>query len=140
MESQSSLRLVACLKAARTISPVISKITRILWLLVDKRATLAEKAIKLELASCVNIEGLLTASLALSLINPDCLWEIEDCRKLRQLNIKLNKQLKAFLKASAYDLNYLEQYFEHDFWLEFKNNNFVGQLADLLNNKTIRNY
>ena len=125
------------LKATKTANLVIEKVTRVLSLLLMKRATLAQRAIQAELLLFARLEALLIASLTKSLADGAGTWDVGDCRRLRLVNSKLNKQLRAFLKAAAYDFNYLEQYFEHDFWLELKNNKFAEQLTELEKNNSL---
>jgi len=168
------------LSAIQTASAILRQITKILLLLADKRATVAERAIQSELCVCANFESRLSTHLTQALIDlegmnfskPRAAWSrplgergyahkagfngktyLPLCRrkytirrgsalfdetyrfseyeKLKEINRKLNKELKAFLKAAAYDLNYLEQYFEHDFWLVFEESRYAEQLNAL---------
>lgn len=120
------------LKTVKATSIVIKKITKVLLILTNKRKTIAERAIQAELICLVSLESQLITSLTQSLTDEKYFLDDKDCQKLRQINIRLNKQLQAFIKAATYNLNYLEQYFEHDFWIKLDNNNFAQELSYLV--------
>jgi hypothetical protein len=97
-------------------SIVIKKISDVLAILIDKRATLEEKMIKsyfskLASAQIRIIEKILTALEATE--NPISEATIADLRRIADDIVLL---VDGFLKAARYDLNYLEQYFEHRFY------------------------
>ncbi len=119
------------LKAIKSSTVVINAANKVLELLTDKRSTVAEKAIQVYLDRCIKLENELISYLC-NASNGNL--SSEYCQKLRLINIRLSKQLKSFLKAAEYNLNYLEQYFEHDFWLELVNQKFTERLNDILQN------
>lgn len=121
------------LKSMQSISTVIKQISKVLAILADKRITVAEKAIQEELTLCAELESFFLYLLSKTLKEKRYCLSEDDCLKLRQINIKLNKQLQAFIKAAKYNLNYLEQYFEHDFWLELTNSRYAEQLSHFKN-------
>jgi hypothetical protein len=139
IEVDNSLML-SYLKSAQSLSVVIKKISKVQSVLLDKRTTVAEKAIQEELALCAELESFFLHSLSRA-VKKKCFYISENnCLKLRQINIKLKKQLKAFIKAAKYNLNYLEQYFEHDFWLELTHNKFAEQLSRIKEEIEIKKY
>ena len=131
-DSQKNLLVKNCLSTIETTNKALKQITKILLLLTDKRATVAERAIKSDLFICANLEAHLISHITQLLVDESPLFA--DYKKLKEINKKLSKQLQAFLKAASYDLNYLEQYFEHDFWLEFKDSKYIEQLNTLAEN------
>ncbi len=127
----SSSLMLHYLKSVQSLSRVIKQIGKVLSVLIDKRTTVAERAIQEELALCAEFESFFLYSLSKAFKKKCYCLSENDCLKLRQINIKLNKQLQAFIKAAKYNLNYLEQYFEHDFWLELTNSKFAEQLSHI---------
>jgi hypothetical protein len=125
----SASLMATYLKSMQSLGLVIRRISQVLSFLIDKRVTIAEKAIQEELALCVERESLLLYALSKAIKQKCQSLSENDCLKLRRINIKLSKQLQAFIKAATYNLNYLEQYFEHDFWLNLANNKFAEQLS-----------
>lgn len=110
----------------------INQISQVLLSIGNKQLTLAEKAIRTELYSCAYWEGCLIAVLARWLREGNYFLEKHDGKMLRQINGKLTKQLKQFVKAAEHNLNYLEQYFEHDFWAQLTEDNPSVQLSRII--------
>jgi hypothetical protein len=107
------------------------RIDTILLVLIEKRQTVAEKAIQEELKRCAVLECELLLIIQKA-VKTNFLSISDECRLARRINIKLNKQLQALIKAAKYDLNYLEQYFEHSFWLDLSNENYSKRLSELI--------
>lgn len=112
---------------------VINSLLKILSILTNKRITLAEKAIQAEFRACSKWERQLISVLLKCRRDQLYVFDQSDCKKLRQINIKLAQELKAFLKVANYDLNYTEQYYEHDFWLRISADKFSSRLEGILN-------
>jgi hypothetical protein len=117
------------LKSISSISLVVQRISQAILLLRNKRPTVAEKAIQEELALCAEMESLLLYTISKAFKQRQFYLSVQDCFEIRLINIKLHKQLRSFIKAGTYNLNYLEQYFEHDFWLDLSNRSFAEQLS-----------
>ncbi len=128
------------LKSIQSLTVVINQLSKALYVLYNKRLTVAEKAIQEELALCAELESFFLYTLMAALKKKRNFLNKADCLKLKQINIKLNKQLKAFIKAAKYNLNYLEQYFEHDFWVELTNSKFADQLAQIKKDTEAKKY
>ncbi|MCC7531986.1 MAG: hypothetical protein IT342_26015 [Candidatus Melainabacteria bacterium] len=106
------------LRAAGALSECLSSLTAAVAKLSEKRATLEEKMIKRyfhELA-----QGVSTASSIIHRIlsGEKESWSSENHVQATQLTGDILLRLKEFHKAIDYDWNYLEQYFEHGFYLE----------------------
>ncbi len=106
---------VAWLEELRAINKLIDKISEAIILLSNKRVTLEEKIICHHFHSlaaeyaklCATAHNLLAQGKQL---RPDgCLPE------LKMFNGEVDTVLDELLKIVKYDLNFLEQYFEHDY-------------------------
>ena len=113
---------------------VLEEISQVVLLLSNKRQTFAEKAIKNELDSFAILETQFIAVLTESIERKHCLLNSFHIRRARQLNNELSLQLKAFLKAAEHNLNYLEQYFEHDFCSRLYERRLRYQFSEILSN------
>ncbi len=111
---------------------LINNLLLVLRILGSKRITLAEKAIQAELRNCYLYQQQLILALVKSAAKQTYLFDQNDCKKLKQINIKLLQELKAFLAAANHNLNYLEQYYEHDFWLRINHDKFSNQFKQIL--------
>ena len=139
VNAELSVSLTATyLKSMQSLSLVTKRISQALSFLINKRATVAEKGIKEELALCAELEAFLLYSLSKAVKQKCYCFSEAECLKLQRMNIKLSKQLQAFIKAATYNLNYLEQYFEHDFWLDLTNSKFTEQLAQFTSKTKIK--
>lgn len=106
------------LRAAGALSECLSSLTSAVAKLSEKRATLEEKMIKRyfhELAQEVSsassiIHGILSSEKES--------WTSENHDRAMHLTGDILLRLTEFHKAIDYDWNYLEQYFEHGFYLE----------------------
>lgn len=127
----SKLRHRYYLHLIQVSGSTVSYISQALLIMANKRLTLAEKAICNELHACVYWENCLIAVLIQFVQEENFVLTSTDGKSLRQINIKLTKRLQAFIQAANHGLNYLEQYFEHDFWLELSNDQPSARLSQI---------
>lgn len=119
--------------AASRLSECLSSLTSAAGKLEEKRSTLEEKMIKRyfhELAceissACSIIHRILSDEKESSKV---C-FASEDVDSGLQLSEELMTRLNEFHKAIDYDWNYLEQYFEHGFYLELTENSHLLENA-----------
>lgn len=124
------------LRAAGALSECLTSLTSAVSKLAEKRATLEEKMIKryfhnlaCEIADASSIVHRILSEEKES-------WSAENHESAMQLTTDILGRLQEFHKAIDYDWNYLEQYFEHGFYLELTENSqllektchFVGKL------------
>lgn len=101
---------------------VIENINSELALLDSKRVTLEEKMIKQYLHDLAIAYSSVVGNIHLVVSNSSVeLLKEEWLEDLKRLNHDLQQSLAELLKATRYDLNYLEQYFEHDYYLRLQN-------------------
>ncbi len=124
------------LRAAGALSECLSSLTSAVAKLAEKRATLEEKMLKRyfhELA----MEFSTASSIIHRILSEEKeLWNSENHDQTMQLSDAVMTRLNEFHKAIDYDWNYLEQYFEHGFYLELtesshlleKTHELVGKL------------
>ncbi len=124
------------LRAASALSECLSSLTSATAKLAEKRATLEEKMIARyfhELAQEVSTASSIVHTI---LSERKESWTGEDIDAAIELAASIKEKLQEFHKAIDYDWNYLEQYFEHGFYLELtesshlleKTRAFVGKL------------
>ncbi|MCC6981130.1 MAG: hypothetical protein IT343_22605 [Candidatus Melainabacteria bacterium] len=114
------------LRAASRLSECLASLTSAAAKLEEKRSTLEEKMIKryfhelaFEISSaCSIVHRILSDQKESSKIS----FSNEDLHDGLHLADELKKRLDEFHKAIDYDWNYLEQYFEHGFYLELTEN------------------
>lgn len=116
----------------QSVAGTIGQISQVLLSLANKRLTLAEKAIRAELRACAYWESCLIALLTKYLSEDNYFLDNSNGEMLMQINNKLTRELQAFIKAADYNLNYLEQYFEHDFWTKLTEDKVSVQLSTIL--------
>ena len=121
------------LTSSQSISLILVKISAGLVFIINKRPTVAQKAIKQELTYCAELEKFLLDCFDRSLKEQIYCLSESNCLQLIEINIKLEEQLQAFINAANYNFNYLEQYFEHDFWLALDNCRYTEKLFQLKN-------
>jgi len=126
----------AFLGATRQIGRALNLISEALQILLEKRTTLEEKMIRsyfLELLPVQNsIAGCLIAKLGKSAENPQgSEIESEIIAELTTLNDAIIEAVESFLKAARYDLNYLEQYFEHSFYAELQSSQWKERISEI---------
>jgi hypothetical protein len=101
-------------------SIVIKKISEALSILIEKRTTLEEKLIKSYFLKLASVQGRISEQLlTLLAANAPSIRE-ETLAELVRIVDDVNSRLDQFLKAARYNLNYLEQYFEHQFASELE--------------------
>jgi hypothetical protein len=113
------------LRAAGALSECLSSLTSAVAKLSEKRATLEEKMIKRyfhELASEISTASSIIHAI---LSEEKASWTSENHDETTQLTGDLLSRLQEFHKAIDYDWNYLEQYFEHGFYLELTENSHL---------------
>ncbi|HNB22111.1 MAG TPA: hypothetical protein PKZ32_06835 [Candidatus Melainabacteria bacterium] len=110
------------LRAAGALSECLTSLTSAVSKLAEKRATLEEKMIKryfhnlaCEIADASSIVHRILSEEKES-------WSAENHESTMQLTTDILSRLQEFHKAIDYDWNYLEQYFEHGFYLELTEN------------------
>jgi hypothetical protein len=113
------------LRAASALSECLSSLTTAVAKLSEKRATLEEKMIKRyfhELAAEISA----ASSIVHTILSVEKeLWTSENHDQTTQLTGDILSRLQEFHKAIDYDWNYLEQYFEHGFYLELTENSHL---------------
>ncbi len=113
------------LRAAGALSECLSSLTSGVAKLSEKRATLEEKMIKRyfhALASEISI----ASSIVHSILSAEKeLWTSENHDQTTLLTGDILSRMQEFHKAIDYDWNYLEQYFEHGFYLELTENSHL---------------
>jgi len=115
---ETKKEISTALRATGLLSECLSSLTSAASKLEEKRATLEEKMIKRyfhELAAEIS-----TASAIIHRILSERKesYESENLDCGLQLTNEILAKLQEFHKAIDYDWNYLEQYFEHGFYLE----------------------
>jgi len=128
-------RNLGILGAARSSSQVVEKISEVLRLLLEKRQTLEERMISRYFIAIGQYHASILKSLFCSLFNPTGPQvESEIIVKLSQVTEDALSSLSKLLKAAMYDLNYLEQYFEHDFYAELLHSKLKERTEEAVNN------
>ena len=124
------------LRAASALSECLSSLTTAVTKLSEKRATLEEKMIKRHFHHMASEISTASSIIHGILSGEKESWTSENHDQAMQLTGDLLLRLQEFHKAIDYDWNYLEQYFEHGFYLELtesshlleKIEQFVAQL------------
>jgi len=106
-------------------SIVIKKISEALSILIDKRVTLEEKMIKSYFLRLASAQGHISEQLLTVLAQNEPAIKKETLTELVRIADEVNDRLEEFLKAARYDLNYLEQYFEHRFASELERSHLL---------------
>lgn len=104
---------------------VIKKISEALSILIDKRVTLEEKMIKSYFLKLASAQGHISEQLLTVLAQNEPAIKKETLTELVRIADEVNDRLEKFLKAARYDLNYLEQYFEHQFASELERSHLL---------------
>src|SRR5262245_30014732 len=119
---EQRIRLVEMLLKCSTI---IKKISDALGILIDKRDTLEEKMIRTYILKLASAQGHISEQLLVSLEAKEGRISQETITDLAALADRILTVLEDFLKAARYDLNYLEQYFEHGFVSQLQSSNLL---------------
>lgn len=115
---ETKIEISPALRAAGALSECLTSLTSAAAKLSEKRATLEEKMIKRyfhNLASEISDASSLIHQI---LSDGKLVWSSENHEAAMQLTTAIQDRLQEFHKAIDYDWNYLEQYFEHGFYLE----------------------
>lgn len=115
---ETKIEISPALRAAGALSECLTSLTSAAAKLSEKRATLEEKMIKRyfhNLASEISDASSLIHQI---LSDGKLAWSSENHEAAMQLTTAIQDRLQEFHKAIDYDWNYLEQYFEHGFYLE----------------------
>jgi hypothetical protein len=106
----------ALLSVSKQTSELLGKISELLRLLLEKRITLEEKMIRNYYLQLAQTHSDILKSLFFCILNPDkTIVESKIIAELTEVNEKILVGVDDFLRAARHNLNYLEQYFEHDF-------------------------
>lgn len=106
-------------------SIIIKKISDALAILIDKRETLEEKMIRTYFLKLASAQGHISERLLAGLETKETHISPEAISELAALGDRISIVLDDFLKAARYDLNYLEQYFEHGFASQLQSSNLL---------------
>ena len=120
------------LESIKQIDRSVEVITETLLLLKDKRVTLEEKMIRDYLHQLAEKLANTTASIHrfFRLKNYDI--EEDLVIKIAELAKEIEGETRRLLKIVNYDLNFLEQYFEHDYFAQLNNElRFLERLESL---------
>jgi len=117
------------LRAASRLSECLSSLTSAATKLEEKRSTLEEKMMKryFHEVACEIADA--SSIIHRILSNTKELKMSEDLHECMHLTDELLGRLSEFHKAIDYDWNYLEQYFEHGFYLELTENSHLLEKA-----------
>jgi hypothetical protein len=119
---EQRIRLVEMLLKS---SIIIKKISDALAILIDKRETLEEKMIRTYFLKLASTQGHISEQILASLEAKETRISQEAISELAALSDRILTVLEDFLKAARYDLNYLEQYFEHGFASHLQSSNLL---------------
>jgi hypothetical protein len=125
--------LNALLGVSKQSSQLLGKISDSLQLLLEKRITLEEKMIRNYYLQLAQTHSEILRELFFCILNPDqTLVESKIIAELTEVNEKILQRLDDFLKAANHNLNFLEQYFEHEFCEELDRSNLIHRSKALL--------
>jgi hypothetical protein len=108
-------------------SNVINNIAQALKILLAKRATIEEKMITLYFGQLASSQAQILSQICRLILEPDSSHVLVAVKPVSELADSLNVTLTKFLKAATYDLNYLEQYFEHGFYDMLSGSKFLEE-------------
>lgn len=120
------------IKAISSLGRLKSSIGAVLLLLDKPRKTLAQKAIQEELNTCLNYADTLLAMPGFSDQKNLFDLSLSQYEELDHVCVAFIERLDTFKKAANYSLNYLEQYFEHEFWLNLSEQKFREKLVKII--------
>lgn len=103
------------LEEAKQIGAVLYKVADVLLLLASKRTTLEEKILASYLNKLAAGFGEVASRIHQALASPKSPGDSQTLASLCELDKQVCEELDQLLKIIHYDLNFLEQYFEHDF-------------------------
>ncbi len=113
-------------------SSIVKNISEALIMMAEKRTTLEEKMINAYLTELASAHGQIIEHIFsnLSKINKKVPKAI--LAELHELDDKLLASVEDFLRAARHDLNYLEQYFEYDFYRSLKDSKYLEDSERIL--------
>jgi hypothetical protein len=112
-------RTQSAMESASQVGNVISKVGEIVIILNDKRVTLEEKMIRMYLHD-VAVTGAMIAGSLHALTRGGAYPDKQDLTNLESVLLELIGSLDELLKMARYDLNFLEQYFEHGYYQKLR--------------------
>jgi len=121
----TKIEISPALRAAGALSECLESLTSAAQKLAEKRATLEEKMIKRYFHALASEISRASAVIHQILSEEKALWTAENHDSAMQLTTAIQERLQEFHKAIDYDWNYLEQYFEHGFYLELTENSHL---------------
>lgn len=125
--------LYALLSVSKQESELLGKISELVKLLLEKRITLEEKMIRTYYLQLAQTHSVILKRLFFCILNPDkTIVESKIIAELTEVNEKILAGVDDFLGAARHNLNYLEQYFEHDFYEELSQSNLKSRSEALL--------
>jgi hypothetical protein len=122
------------LEEARQIGAVLYKIADSLLLLSSKRTTLEEKMLASYLSKLASGYGEVLCRIHKALANHTNPANSQVLACLSELDKQVVEEIDQLLKIIHYDLNFLEQYFEHDYYSRLnEKHKFVERLSAIAN-------
>ena len=126
---ETKIEISPALRAAGALSECLTSLTCAVQKLAEKRATLEEKMIKRYFHELAGEISDASSVLHRLLSEEKSTWTSENQDAAIQLTTAIQERLQEFHKAIDYDWNYLEQYFEHGFYLELTENSHLLEKA-----------
>ncbi|PZM81272.1 MAG: hypothetical protein DKT66_18815 [Candidatus Melainabacteria bacterium] len=122
---ETKIEISPALRAAGALSECLTSLTSAAAKLSEKRATLEEKMIKRYFHDLAREISDASSLIHQRLSDGKLSWSSENHEAAMQLTTAIQDRLQEFHKAIDYDWNYLEQYFEHGFYLELTENSHL---------------
>jgi len=119
---------------SKFIADIISSLGSALVLFANKRTTLEEKMILRYLHTLIADYSLLLNGLHKAFASGEALPADAVLEDLRSLNLNVHRTAEELLKALRYNFNYVEQYFEFDFYARLSQEyKFLEELEQISN-------
>jgi hypothetical protein len=109
----------SAMERASQLAEVISKVGEAVLILNDKRVTLEEKMIRMHLHDIASAAATIVGSLHV-LTRGGAYPDKQDLTNLESVSAEVIGSLDELLKMARYDLNFLEQYFEHGYYQKLR--------------------
>jgi hypothetical protein len=122
---ETKIEISPALRAAGALSECLVSLTSAVSKLSEKRATLEEKMIKRYFHQLACEISDASSVIHQILSEEKASWTSQKHDAATQLTTDILSRLQEFHKAIDYDWNYLEQYFEHGFYLELTENSHL---------------
>jgi hypothetical protein len=124
-------RLDNALRQANQLAEIITKAGTAIVLLADKRVTLEEKMIRSYLHN-LSIESARLIATIHTFTKDGAKGESQIIDDISASASQIHAVLDQLLKVVRYNLNYLEQYFEHEFYIKLEQEHrFIERLSEL---------